>query len=195
MAAISFGGWFYIYKPLPKPMSIKQFMSMGNITNAALSPDGQFAVYVQNVEGRQSVWLRRKDSTSATELIPASEETYAGLVFSPDGGQIYYTVFDHNGSGTLKRIKMFDNASQVIAKDIDSTAAFAPDGKNFAFIRLSENVNRIVLSNTDTNQERIFSEKKRPEFYSISSRESLSWSPDGKFIACPFGKLLPIVNL
>jgi serine/threonine protein kinase len=195
LTTIGVAGWFYVYKPLvdqpaAKQIKIRPLTSKGNIKNAALSPDGQFIVYVQDNSGMQSLWLRRVDKATATALIPESQETYAGVVFSPDGSQIYYTVFDRNGSGKLKRIEMFGSTPQEIVADIDSTAAFAPDGKNFVFIRSAENVNRIILSNTDSGQERILSEKKRPEFYSISSRESLAWSPDGKFIACPFGKTL-----
>ncbi len=195
MTTLGVGGWFYIYRPLSeqssaKQIKIKRLMTTGNIANAVLSPDGQFVVYVQTNNGQQSLWLRRVDSTIGTELIPANTDNYAGLVFAPNGSQIYYTAFDFNGSGTLKRITMLGGTPQEIAKDIDSTVAFAPDGKNFAFIRFAENTNRIIISDTDSNRERILSEKKRPEFYSISARESLAWSPDGKTIACPFGKIV-----
>ncbi len=187
-----FGGgmWLYLRQSPSKPIKIRSLTTAGNVTNAALSPDGQFFAFVQNNDGQQSLWLRRVDNAAATNLLPESADIYAGLVFSPDGGQIYYTVFDRHGRGTLKRVKMFDSVPQEVIKNIDSTAAFAPDGKTFAFIRASQNVDQIVVANTETDGERVVTEKKRPEFYSISSRESLSWSPDGKFIACPFGKIL-----
>ncbi len=187
--------WFYIFKPMvnqpsAKQIKIKRLMTTGNVANAVLSPDGQFVVYVQTGSGQQSLWLRRVDNTAPKELIPASAENYAGLVFAPDGSQIYYTAFDRNGRGSLRRITMLGGTPQEIAQDVDSTVSFAPDGKRFAFIRSSENVNRIVLSDTDSNRERILSEKKRPEFYSITTRESLAWSPDGRSVACPFGKIV-----
>ncbi len=188
-------GWFYLNKsPLIKQAPIKQmkserFTTTGNITNGAISPDGRFVAYVQDAEGMQSLWLRQVEETAANQLIAPIAESYSGLTFSPNGDWIYYTAFS-NGVGKLRRVTLLGKSPpQEVAKDIDSTIAFAPDGENFAFIRSNpkEGINQIVISNINGG-DRILSEKKRPEFYSISNREGLSWSPDGKFIASPYGK-------
>lgn len=194
-AALGFAGWFYVYQPLasqtfPKQMKSRRLTTTGNVTNAAISPDGRFVVYVQNNNGRQSLWLRETDGAAGKELIAAGDESYAGLAFAPDGKLIYYTVFDRNGSGMLKRITLLGSSSQETAKDVDSAISFSPDGKSFAFIRSvpDKGVDRIIVSTVEGNGERVLSQRKRPEFYSVTTRESLSWSPDGKFIACPFGR-------
>lgn len=196
--AIGFGlsGWVYIYKPLTEKAVVKQpkferLTTTGNITNAAISPDGRFIVYVQNNNGQQSLWLRQVEETSGKELIAPKAESYAGLTFAPDGDWIYYTVFNNSGAGTLNKIRILGGSQQEIAKDIDSAISFSPDGKNYAFIRGNpkEGVDCIIVSNIETGGERVLSAKKRPEFYTISSRESLAWSLDGKFIASPFGRI------
>ncbi|MGI8638605.1 MAG: protein kinase domain-containing protein [Pyrinomonadaceae bacterium] len=194
-AMFAFVGWFYVYQPTVQKSSGKQMKSRrltttGNVINAVISPDGRFVAYVRSDGGQQSLWLRQVNETAGQELIPISAENYAGLTFAPDGNWIYYTVFIGNSIGKLNRIMMLGGSQQEIAKDVDSTISFAPDGKTFAFIRSNPNqgVDQIIVSNTDGSGERVLSERKRPEFYTISTRESLSWSPDGKFIACPTGK-------
>jgi len=199
LLAASVSGWFYIYQPFIKKSSagqttVQRLGTTGNVVNAAISPDGRWVVYVQNNNGQQSLWLKQINETSSgKELIPAKPASYSGLTFKPDGNWIYFTIFDSSGTGTLQRIRTSGGSQQEIFKDVDSAVSFAPDGKNFAFFRSNPNegVNQIVVSNIDGIGERVLSEKKRPEFYMISARESLSWSPDGKFIACPFGKIEP----
>lgn len=198
LSAISLAGWFFVYQPLlnqptAKKITMARLTTTGNISNATISPDGNFIVYVQNNEGKQSLWLRQTNETSGTKLIAESPESYAGLTFKPDGNWIYYTIFTNNGAGKLRRIQLLGGAPMEIAKDVDSAISFAPDGKSYAFIRSNprEGINQIIIANVEANGERVLSERRRPEFYVKSSRESLSWSPDGKFIACPFGKIDP----
>ena len=188
-------GWFYFSQPRraappAKQAKFRRLTTTGNVTNAAISPDGQLIVYVQNNNGRESLWLRQVEETVGREVLPPGAESYASLIFAPDGASIYYTGFDTNAHGKLSRITLFGGSQQEIAKDVDSAVSFSPDGKNLAFIRGApkEGVDRIVIANADGSGERILSERKRPEFYTISSRENLAWSPDGKFIACPFGQ-------
>ncbi len=188
-------GWVYIYPSLARQSSAEQmksvrFTATGDVLNGAISPDGRFVVYVQNQGGKQSLWLTQVEETAAEQLIEPSADSYSGLTFAPDGNWIYYTTFGSGGMGKLSRIRLLGGAPQEIAKDVDSAICFAPDGKSFAFIRSNPKagVDQIIISSAETG-ERILSEKKRPEFYMTSSRESLSWSPDGKSIACPLGRI------
>jgi serine/threonine protein kinase/Tol biopolymer transport system component len=195
MLAFSGIGWHYFSQPRvsespAKQAKFRRLTTTGNVTNAAISPDGRFIVYVQNTNGRESLWVREVEETTGREILPDGAGSYAGLTFAPDGKSIYYTAFDSNASGKLSRITMFGGAQQEIVRDVDSPVSFSPDGKTLAFIRGNpkEGIDRVIIANTDGSTERVLSEKKRPEFYAISSRESLAWSPDGKFIACPFGQ-------
>ncbi|HEX8247191.1 MAG TPA: protein kinase, partial [Pyrinomonadaceae bacterium] len=185
---------FYFFKSPSESTTgekkIKRLTTTGNRTNAAISPDGRFVVYVQTENGKHSLWRCQVDDPTGQQLVEPGS-SFGSLLFSPDGDWIYFTRFDVTSSGTLYRIPFLGNAPQEIARDVDSAISFSPDGKSFAFIRQKphENVDCIVISSIDGINQRTLIEKKKPFFLIKNNRESLSWSPDGKTIACPTGKL------
>lgn len=191
------GVWFYAVQPLlkgdapPRQKTASTLPVSGNVLNAVISPDGRFVCYVRDEAGKQSLWLKQVNETGGRELIAPDAKSYGGLSFAPDSDSIYYSIFGQGGVGVLFRIPILGTATQKIAENVDSSASFSPDGKKIAFLSRSthDGTERIIVSDADGNNQRALSEKKLPEFYSVSSRESgLSWSPDGKTIACPFGR-------
>jgi len=194
LIVVSFGGWAYFNPSAPpetvRQMKVRRLTTTGNIVNAAISPDGRFFCYVQSENGQNSLWLRQTDETSNKELIPPALGSYGGLAFSPDGNSIYYTFYGQSASATLYRVPILGGSRQEIIKDVDSPVSFSPDGGEFAFIRsiTYEGVDRIIISNINGTSSRILAERKKPDFFTINNRQSLAWSPDGKTIACPFGK-------
>jgi Tol biopolymer transport system component len=169
---------------------IRRLSTTGNRTNAAISPDGRFVAYVQTENGKHSLWCSQFEDATGRQLIEPGSSSFGGVVFSPDGSWIYFTRFEGSSTGTLYRISFLGNSPQEIARDVDSAISFSPDGASFAFIRQKphENVDRIVISSIDGINQRTLTEKKKPDFFIRNNRESLSWSPDGKAIACPTGR-------
>ena len=185
---------FYVFRTSPSQnaageKNIRLLSTTGNRTNAAISPDGRFIAYVQTENGKHSLWRSQFDDPSGQQLIEPGD-SFGSVVFSPDGDWIYFTRFEGSSNGTLYRIRFLGGSRQEIARDVDSAISFSPDGSSFAFIRQKphENLDRIIISSLDGITERILTEKKKPDFFIISNRESLSWSPDGKTIACPAGR-------
>ncbi len=194
-AAIGLGGWFIYqnyFAQTAKQLRIKRLPTIGNVKNAAISPNGEFVAYVQSESGQESLWLRQTEEAGGKELIPAAPSSYGGLTFSPDGKHIYFTVFEKSSSGTLYRIPILAGSSrQEIARNVESAASVSPDGKQLAFIRNvpQESLDRIVLVGAEGGAERVLAEKKRPEFFfTTNAKVSLAWSPDSKTIAAPTGK-------
>src|SRR5262249_55930606 len=62
---------FFRQKPRPKQILASQTQQsrlgiVGNVIEAAISPDGKFVAYVNDENGRQSIWVRQ--ITSGTDL-------------------------------------------------------------------------------------------------------------------------------
>jgi serine/threonine protein kinase len=191
------GVWFFGVQPLlkvaapPKQKTARTLPVSGNILNAVISPDGRFVAYVREEAGKKSLWLKQVNESSGRELIPPDSKSYGGLNFAPDSNSIYYSIFEGGAVGSLFKIPILGTAPQKIAENVDSSVCFSPDGSKIAFLSRNtrEGAEKIIISDADGNNQRTLSEKKLPEFYSVSSREAgLSWSPDGKTIACPFGR-------
>ena len=197
------GVWFYAVQPLVKtsaPAKDKKSKSLatgGSVTDAVISPDGSLVAYVQDDGKNRSLWLRQTDETDGTgkKQNPKHDfENFKALSFAPNSKLIYYLIFGKNAVGSLYRISITSDTPQMIAENVDSSASFSPDGAKIAFLRrkTEEGIEQIIVSDADGGNPKTLSEKKMPEFFSVSSREAgLAWSPDGKTIACPFGRRLP----
>ncbi|HEX7955817.1 MAG TPA: protein kinase, partial [Pyrinomonadaceae bacterium] len=171
-------------------MSVRQLGDTGQAVDAALSPDGEFVAYVKDEAGRQSLWLRQTNEASSVQIIPAAEgQRLRAPLFSRDGRFVYYLKAPPRGHlATLYRIpKLGGGESKLVEgvslQDTRSNFALSPDGRQLAFIRLDEQVNRsLVVANHDGSGQRVIYRRDLPEFIS-----GAAWSPDGKTVACVQG--------
>ncbi|MET0871518.1 MAG: S9 family peptidase [Paeniglutamicibacter terrestris] len=69
----------------------KPFFSLGGM---AVSEDGTLLAYAQDNAGDERFTLRIKNLTTGELLTDVIENVFYGLVFSPDGTRVYYTVVD-----------------------------------------------------------------------------------------------------
>src|SRR6185295_11726926 len=101
---------------------------------------------------------------------------------------IYYQAEDkQNPQGILLQVPAFGGAPRKIVSNIDSPIAFSPDGSRFAFIRndnAATGEDHLMIANADGSNERKLAVRKGDSFFPASG---LSWSPDGKLLACPAG--------
>ncbi|MFL6255211.1 MAG: protein kinase domain-containing protein [Pyrinomonadaceae bacterium] len=168
--------------------SVRQLGDTGQAVDAALSPDGEFVAYVKDEAGRQSLWLRQTSALSSVQIVPAVEgQRIRSPLFSRDGAFVYYLkgpLLVH--LGTLYRVpKLGGGETKLIeavsAQDTHSNFALSPDGRQVAFTRLDEKLNRsLVVANLAVGggDERVLYRRDLPEFIS-----GAAWSPDGKQIA------------
>lgn len=166
--------------------SFKRLTSSGRASAAALSPDGKYFAYVQTEAEGQSLWVRQVVESRNIQLMPVVAAEYWGLTFSPDGTQIYCTVFTATQADPkLFRVPTLGGAVEDLPNVSCSGITFSPDGKRFAYVVSSSSSGGTLLrtANADGTDDQVITLIKNPSFF-VFPGPSLSWSPDGQTIAC-----------
>lgn len=181
-------GVYWVYF-LSKDSSANNFQSTkldvltahGLAVSVAISRDGKYIAYAKDEGGRHSLWLRQTASAGDTQIVPPGNAKYDYLRFSPDGNYLYFVGPDGVGQpSSLFQMTTLGRNQRKIITGVESQISFSPDGKQTAFIRVSEADNSIVIAD-EAGNERILKTRKYPEVYG----DEVSWSPDGKLIAVP----------
>jgi Tol biopolymer transport system component len=152
-------------------MSITRITSAGNVFSAAISPDGEYAMYFVSEMGLHSLWVRQLATGSAIQIVPPAplSELHAGR-FAPDGRSVYY-----NSSYALYQVPVLGGTPRKLLSNIIGSLTFSPDGRHIAFHRSGA----LVIANAGGSGERTLLSAP------IAVNESVGpeWSPDGKSIA------------
>ncbi len=169
----------------PSPMAfakiqVRQLTNKGNVSIAALSPDGKLFAYAINEFGKESIWLGQINGGDNIQLRPPAETQYFALAFSPGNDKLIFSNQDWTAAtSTLSKMPVFGGASEKITDNVRFFALFA-DG------------NRIATSQYDAQQarDRLYitdlASNDRREIILASERispTSLSFSPDGERLA------------
>ncbi len=163
--------------------TISQITDNAKSQAAAISPDGKYILSVVVDAGKSSLWLRHVSTNSDTQIIAPAEAFYLDFDFSPDGD---YFCFRKPRTSALDyfdlyRATVLGGNPQVIVRDIDSNAAFSPDGKHIAYERSNDpevGKFQLLMANSDGTNEKMIAGGP-VEF----AHAYLAWSPDGKRIA------------
>jgi Tol biopolymer transport system component len=184
--AAVYGVYTLLRRPAAAPFqsfSITQLTNTGKVQNAAISPDGRFLLSVQSDNGNESLWLRNIPTGSDTQVLPASGQSFASLVFSPDGNSFY---FRETAGGlaafNLFRAPLLGGSPSLLAKDVDGGPVFSPDGKRIVYARYNDpelNKWRLLEADADGGNEKVLNVEPAPG----GPPAELSWSPDGKRVA------------
>jgi Tol biopolymer transport system component len=184
VAAASYGIYAFLSRPRVTPFqnfSLNKITETGNVSHAAVSPDGKYILSVVANEGKESLWLRNIPTNSDTQVVPPEALHYTGLRFSPDGNYLYFVRGEIAESlSYLYRAPVLGGTPQKLVTDVDTNVTFSPDGQHLAYA-------------VDNNPEL---GKFRLVVYSLQDGESKTlvtgnmnqslfepaWSPDGKTI-------------
>jgi serine/threonine protein kinase len=185
-AAAAYGIYALLHHEANAPFqtfAIAQLTNTGKVQEAAISRDGRFLLSVQSDNGNESLWLRNIPTGSDTQVLPASGQSFASLVFSPDGNSFYFRE-THGGGGAfdLFRAPLLGGSPTLLAKDVDGGPVFSPDGKSMAYSRYNDpelNKWRLLEANADGGNEKVLFVEPAPG----GPPAELSWSPDGKRVA------------
>jgi Tol biopolymer transport system component/DNA-binding winged helix-turn-helix (wHTH) protein len=152
--------------------------STGKVSKAAISPDGRYIAHTLLVAGQESLRVRQAKVLNDIEIVPPQALRYLGITFSNNSEMIYYVAHAKGDEpGSLYRVAVMGGTSQKIKTGLDSPVTFSPDGKRYAFVRESAHESSLVLSELDSDKERVLVSRKLPEVLDYPA-----WSPDGRVI-------------
>ena len=154
----------------------RQLTTTGNVSTAALAPDGRHFAYTIFDRGQESLWEGEIGGDGPRQLRPAENMSYRGLAFASDSQSLFYSA-----QGALFEISLGGGPAKKIAA-LDGGFSISPDGGRVAFTRRSieRRVATMVVGDLHTGEER--------EVAALSAGEGFStlgagWSPDGTTLA------------
>jgi Tol biopolymer transport system component/DNA-binding winged helix-turn-helix (wHTH) protein len=169
-----------------RELKISRLTATRNATEAVISPDGKYVVYVVDEARQRSLWLRQIATNSHVQIVPAADVYYPDLFFSHDGDYVYYVSAEEHSLPALYRMPVPGGAPRKLMDNMSGSIALSPDGKRFARIRgyPGGEVALTVANAFDGSGEQKLISRQQPGFLS-----SLAWSPDGQVIACVAGSV------
>jgi serine/threonine protein kinase len=161
-------------------MKIVRITESGKATDVAVSPDGQYVVYVLQEGEKQSLNVRQVATGSDVQVLPPDVVDFRGLTYSPDGNYIYFIRSDKSNPNYsyLWQMPALGGAPRQLVRDIDSPIAFSPDGRQFAFARgvPAKAEVEVLVAGVEGSGERTLAT------LSGALLGGPDWSPDGKTV-------------
>ena len=165
-------------------MQIVRLTQSGKAADVAISPDGQYVVYVLREGEMQSLNVRQVATGSDVQILPPDAVSFAGLTFSPDGNYIYFVRSNKTNLlyNDLYQMPVLGGTPHQLVRDIDAPVSFSPDGRQFAFMRGVPDKDEVDLltAQADGSGERLLA--RIPAVVSQGFFFGPAWSPDGKTI-------------
>lgn len=166
-----------------------QLTNAGGVYEAAISPDGEIVVYLNEIGGKTGIWLKNFSTGENTQIMPNTEDAYYGLGFSKDGKEIFFSrgpKIDESRKINIYRVSVFGGIPKEIISDVRGLFSISPDNQKISFIRCLRQDNdfcSLFIADIDGKNEQKLLTRPRP-----IRMEDNQFSPDGKSIAVALGQ-------
>src|SRR5215471_895328 len=158
-------------------VTMTSITNSGQVSVAAISPDGRYLAYVEARDGKYAVFVQQVATGSAVEVMPPGDNDYFGLTFSPDSNYVYAA---ERVAMRLRRVPSLGGPVTTAMEQVRSAITFSPDGGRIAFSTFDPVSTSIVVASADGTNRRPLLVHRAGEG---PIGRSVSWSPDGKTIA------------
>lgn len=202
---LGLAGVFYLATLQPKPTSegssqspgefeIRQLTATGNAVQPAISPDGNYVVYV--VQGpvplpARSLWVRQIAPSRSIEIVPAEPGVMISVpTITPDGGYVDFGRLEISSTNPgLWRVPLLGGTPRLLAEGVWSAVGWSPDGRQMAYVRFERGgKTALAVADAEGRHEHVLATRVPPRsFISMSTVGGPpvrpAWSPDGRTIA------------
>ena len=159
----------------------------GLVTSAAISPDGKYIVFVESLQGEQSLNLRQVGGAQSLQLVEPRNVAYWGITFNPDSTTVVFGLkSDAEPNGAFFQISTLGGSPKKLVERIDSRPTYSPDGARMAWLvsqHPAQDQSSIMVANADGSEPRVLATWSYPELVVPIFFTGASWSPDGRWIA------------
>ena len=164
-------------------MQITKLTDNGKAAAVAISPNGQYVVYVLRDGEKQSLRVQNVATRSDVQVLAPDLVEFAGVTFAPDGNYIYFVRSDKSTGlyRYLYEMPVLGGSPHQLIRDLDAPIDFSPDGKWFVFQRgfPDRNVVEVRIAQADGTGEQLLATLPTNTVFQYGP----TWSPDGKTIA------------
>lgn len=174
-------------------LKLSRLTNNGKVSGAAIAPDGKYVAYVLSDNEGNSLWVQQVGTASNVRVLLPIKSEFWGVMFSPDGGYIYYNLFAGDKADVdLFRVPSLGGMAQRIPNISAPSFTLSPDGERIAHTN-SHSVSRktyVQVSDADGSNEREVAARQQPSNFEIQG-PVISWSPDGDTLACVVNNYAP----
>jgi Tol biopolymer transport system component/DNA-binding winged helix-turn-helix (wHTH) protein len=108
--------------------------------NPAVSPDGNFLVYVSGNRGRKNIWRMNFAGGSAIQLTHGDGEHYP--TFTSDGR---YVLYNSIGDGSVWKVPVEGGEPVKVLGERAMRVSVSPDGKSYAYFGRKDGVRKLLV--------------------------------------------------